>query len=1002
MTSNVTQLQPVSQATDQLLQQAIAHHQSGRLQEAGELYQAILQNQPGHPEANHNLGVIAIQAQQPAAGLPYFVAALDADPTCGQYWLNYIDALFQAGLQEDARAVLALARQQGLQGEEVDALAARLNGSASVEVQGGLALRDGEESHPASLAGPLHENTPSHQDMDVIVALFGEGRYAEVATLAQRLTVHYPLHGFGWKTLGVALKLLGRGLDALEPMRKAAMLLPTDVESHYNLGVTLQELGRLDEAEAGYRRALQIDPGYADAYLNLGVTLNKLGRLDEAEQNLRHALQFRPDSAEAHSNLGATLQAQGRLDEAEPSCRRALQLQPDNAMAHNNLGITLQGLERLDEAEASYLRALQIDPGYAEAHGNLGNMLQEQGRLDEAEASFRQALQRNPDDAQSHNNLGVTLQEMGRLNEADAHFQMALLINPDDARAHDNRGNLLCYLERLKEAEASFRKALQVAPEEARIHANLGRFLRRLGRLEEAEASFRQALAISPDDVKTYNHLGLTLQDLGQLDQAEACFRRVLQHTPDHAGTLSNLGQILLSVGRLEEAEAHFRQALQIKPDFAPLYSNLLYYLTLSATADAQSVFSEHARFGEQFEPALKTQWPAHAHLRDPDRRLQIGFVSADFFNHAVATFIEPVLTHLSNHPKLSLHAYYNNVVNDAVMQRLRGHFAHWHPIADLSDAELAEKIHADGIDILIDLSGHTAGNRLLTFARKPAPVQASWIGYPGTTGLKSMDYFLADRFFLPPGQFDAQFTEKIVYLPANSPYLPTKDAPSANRLPALSNGYFTFGSFSRPNKLSPVVIAVWAQLLRALPDSRMLLGGMPEDGNCETLIKWFETEGVIRERLSFHVRCGMESYLNLHQQVDICLDTFPYNGGTTTLHSLWMGVPTLTLAGSTAAGRSGASILGHAGLESFVAHDAADFLEKGLFWTGNLATLSNIRAGLRERFAKSTRGQPAVVAAGVERALRMMWQCWCADLPAESFEVSLQDINGTVPETRS
>ncbi len=1002
MTSNVTQLQPVSQATDQLLQQAIAHHQSGRLQEAGELYQAILQNQPGHPEANHNLGVIAIQAQQPAAGLPYFVAALDADPTCGQYWLNYIDALFQAGLQEDARAVLALARQQGLQGEEVNALAARLNGNAPVEVQGGLALRDDEESPPASLAGPLHGNTPNHQDMDVIVALFGEGRYAEVATLAQRLTVHYPLHGFGWKILGVALKLLGRGLDALEPMRKAAMLLPTDVESHYNLGVILQELGRLDEAEAVYRRALQINPGYVDAYLNLGVTLNKLGRLDEAEQNLRHALQFRPDSAEAHSNLGATLQAQGRLDEAEPSYRRALQLQPDNAMVHNNLGITLQELERLDEAEASYLCALQIDPGYADAHGNLGNMLQEQGRLDEAEASFRQALQRNPDDDQSHNNLGVTLQEMGRLNEADAHFQMALLINPDDARAHDNRGNLLCYLERLKEAEASFRKALQVAPEEARIHANLGRFLRRMGRLEEAEASFRQALAISPDDVKTHNHLGLTLQDLGQLDQAEACFRRILQHTPDHAGTLSNLGQILLSVGRLEEAEAHFRQALQIKPDFASLYSNLLYYLTLSATADAQSVFSEHARFGEQFEPALKTQWPAHVHLRDPDRRLQVGFVSADFFNHAVATFIEPVLEHLSSHSKLSLHAYYNNVVNDAVMQRLRGHFAHWHPIAGLSDAELAEKIHADGIDILIDLSGHTAGNRLLTFARKPAPVQASWMGYPGTTGLKSMDYFLADHFFLPPGQFDGQFTEKIVHLPAGAPYLPIKDAPPVNLLPALSNGYLTFGSFNRPNKLSPAVIAVWAQLLRVLPDSRMLLGGMPEDGNCEALIKWFETEGVARERLSFHARCGMEAYLNLHQQVDICLDTFPYNGGTTTLHALWMGVPTLTLAGRTAAGRSGAAILGHAGLESYIAHDATDFLQKGLSWAGNLAALSDIRSGLRERFTKSAMGQPALVATGVERALRMMWQRWCAGLPAESFEVPLQAVNSTISEVDS
>ncbi|MBZ0068069.1 MAG: tetratricopeptide repeat protein [Thiobacillus sp.] len=968
MTPNVTQLQPVSQATDQLLQQAIAHHQSGRLQEAGVLYQTILQHQPSHPEANHNLGVIAIQAQQPAAGLPYFMAALDADPTCGQYWLNYIDALFQAGQQEDARAVLALARQQGLQGEEVDALAAHLNGNAPVAVQRDLAPWDGEESHPVSLAGPLPGNTPGHQEMDVIVALFGEGRYAEVATLAQRLTVHYPLHEFGWKILGVALKLLGRGQDALEPMRKAAMLLPTDVESHYNLGVTLQELGRMEEAEASYLRVLQIDPVYADAYLNLGVTLRTLGRLDEAEERLRQALQIRPDYAEAHGNLGTMLQERGCLDEAEASFRKALQLTPDHAVLHDNLGVTLYRL----------------------------------GRLEEAEGSFRQALRINPDNARTHNDLGVTLQELGRLDEADAHFQMALLINPDDARTHDNRGNLLCYLGRQNEAAASYRRALEITPDDAGMHANLGRCFRNLRHWKDAESHFRKSLEINPDDLETHNNLGLTLQDLGLLDKAEACFRDILQIKPNSVGVIGNLGLVLQSLGRLDEAEACFRQALQIKPEQASLYSNLLYFLLLSATMDVKSVFSEHARFGEQFESALSLDWPEHTHTRDPERCLQIGLVSPDFNNHAVATFIEPVLEHLSSYPQLSLHAYYNSVINDKVTHRLRGHFAHWYPVTGLSDAELAEKIRADGIDILIDLTGHTARNRLLTFARKPAPVQASWMGYPGTTGLKSMDYFLADRFFLPPGQFDGQFTERIVYLPAGAPFLPSKDAPPVNGLPALSNGYLTFGSFSRPNKLSPAVISLWAELLRALPDSRMLLGGMPEEGNYDALIKWFEMEGIGCERLIFHARCGMENYLNLHQQVDYCLDTFPYNGGTTTLHALWMGVPTLTLAGDTAAGRSGASILGHAGLESFIARDAADFLNKGLSWAGNLAALSDIRSGLRERFTKSAMGQPVLVATGVERALRMMWQRWCAGLPAESFEVPLQAVNSTVSEVDS
>lgn len=986
-------------AIAQLMQQALAHHQAGRLLEAGTLYQSLLQSQPDHAEANYNLGVIAVQAQQPEAGLPHFVAALNADPTHGRYWVNYIDALSQAGQLDDARAVLALARQQGLEGGEVDALAARLGEDALATAPAGPVEQAASGAAPTA-AAPTGDS-PGREDMEALMALYAERQYAALAERAQHMTVRYPQHAFGWKILGVALKLQGKGDQALEPLRQAAALAPADVETHYNLGVTLQELGRLDEAEARYRQALEIDPVYADAYLNLGVTLSKLGRLDEAEARLRQALLLRPNYAEAHSNLGATLLELGRLDEAESSYRQALQLAPDNARAHTNLGIALQRLERLDEAETSCRRAVQLLPEDAEVHGNLGNILRESGRLDEAEASFRQALRIRTDDVTMHNNLAITLQELGRLDEADTHFQLALYLDPNDARSYENRANLLRFMERLDEAETNYRKALQITPDDAGLHLNMGKLMRVMNRLGEAEASFRHALEIRPDEINALNNLGVTLQYLGRLDEAVTCYRRILQVKPNNAGALANLGAALLSLGRLDEAEACSRQALQINPEHATLHSNLLYYLSLSASTDPHALFLEHVRFGEQFEPALRPHWPAHTQSRDPERRLQVGFVSADFYNHAVATFIEPVIAQLSGHPQLSLHAYYNNFFDDEVTARLRGHFAHWNPIAGLSDAALADKIHADGIDILIDLSGHTGENRLLVFARKPAPIQATWMGYPGTTGMRAMDYYLGDRLFLPPGEFENQFTEKIVYLPANSPYLPVKDAPPIGSLPALDKGHLTFGSFSRPNKLSPTVIAVWAQLLRALPDSRMLLAGIPEAGSCETLIDWFAAEGIARERLSLHPRCNLDVYLDLHHQVDICLDTFPCNGGTTTLNALWMGVPTLTLAGSTAAGRSGASILGHAGLESFVAHDTADFVAKGVAWNDKRAELADIRAGLRERFTQSVRGQPALVAAGVACGLRMMWQRWCADLPVDSFEVTLQDIHNAMPETQ-
>ena len=366
----------VALSVDQTFQQAIAHHQAGQLQDAERLYRAILQSQPVHPDANHNLGVLAIQVQQPAAGLPHLKAALEANPNQGQYWLSYIEALIQTGQTDAARQMLEQGRQRGLQGDAVKALAGRLEGPSGSE--------------------------PGDQEMNTLVTLFTEGRYQEAATLAQSMTERFPLHGFGWKMLSAAFKLMERNVDILAPAQKAAALLPDDAEAQYNLGVIFQELNRLDEAETSYLRTLQVKPGFAEAHSNLGSTLQDMGRLNEAEASYRRALQIKPDFAEVHSNLGATLKYLGRLDEAEASYRRALQIKQDYAEVHSNLGITLKELGRLDEAEASCRQALKIKPDYAEAHSNLGIILRNLGRLEEAEASYRRALQIKPDYADAH------------------------------------------------------------------------------------------------------------------------------------------------------------------------------------------------------------------------------------------------------------------------------------------------------------------------------------------------------------------------------------------------------------------------------------------------------------------------------------------------------------------------------------------------------------------------------------------------------------------------
>lgn len=836
-----------SSGIERMLSDALVHCEAGQWQAAEDCCRRILQTDPRHPRANHQLGVLYLRMQQPQVALSHFMAALEADPAQGQYWLCYADALIQAGHAEAAQQVLALARQRGLHGREVEALELRIAGNTPA---GSTQAISPSGEHPA------RAGRESPKESDALVALFKAGQYAEAVARAEEVTQRFPDDVLGWKVWGAALKQLGRDDEALLPMRKAVELSPQDAEACNNLGITLQGLGRMEQAELCYRQALQIKPDYAEAHFNQATVMQHLQHMPEAEASYRRALQARPDFAEAYGNLGVVLHDMGRLAEAETNLRHAL----------------------------------RIKPQYVEAHSNLGRTLHEQGRLEEAEASFREALRIKPDLAELYSNLSVILEGQGRLAEAETCCRSALALDADLADAYDSLGN------------------------------------------------------------------------------------------------------ILKNMGRLAEAEACYRQELRINPDLADAHSNLLYCLAQNINIDAEVLFEEYRRFGERFETPFRTP-PQFANSRDPDRPLRVGFVSGDLRNHVVASFLEPVLERLSGYPQLSLYAYSNHAMQDSTTQRLRGYFAHWQQVVGMSDAALADRIRADGIDILIDLAGHSGKNRLLVFARKPAPVQLSWIGYPVTTGLRAMDYYFADRYFLPPGQFDRLFTEKIVRLPAVAPFLPSNAAPPINPLPALGKGHLTFGSFNRLSKFSREVVSLWAQLLRALPDSRMLLGGMPEGGKYDMLASWFEQEGIVRERLEFHPRGSMAYYLSLHQQVDICLDTFPYGGGGTTLHALWMGVPTLTVTGTTSAGRFSACILGQAGQERFIARDAADFVRRGMYWAEHLDELSDIRMSLRERFARSAMGQPERVAAAVELALRIIWRRWCAGLPPESFEVDQSTV---------
>jgi predicted TPR repeat methyltransferase len=417
---------------DQALLNAVEAHKAGKLQVAESLYRAILQTQPNHPDANHNLGVLAVSVNKSEAALPLFKIALEASPQQVQFWISYVDALMKEKQFDNARNVLEQGKKQGLTGEKVDALETQLmtillaqSSEASAnkpptftqqrkKISG---KKEKKKNSSSNQKNPNQIRRPAEVELNVLLENYQKGRFDLALNLAEKLTQQYPEHQFGWKVLGAVFKQTGRLQESLIANQRAVAISPNDAQAHSNLGLTLQELGRLEDAEVSNKRAIAIKPDYAEAHFNLGNTLQELGRLEDAEISYKKAIAIKPDYAEAHSNLGNTLQELGRLEDAEISYKKAIAIKPDYAEAHSNLGNTLQELGRLEDAETSYKKAIAIKPEYAEAHSNLGNTLKELGRLEDAETSYKKAIAFKPDYAEK---LSHAIASISGLNPARA------------------------------------------------------------------------------------------------------------------------------------------------------------------------------------------------------------------------------------------------------------------------------------------------------------------------------------------------------------------------------------------------------------------------------------------------------------------------------------------------------------------------------------------------------------------------------------------------------
>jgi predicted O-linked N-acetylglucosamine transferase (SPINDLY family) len=684
--------------------------------------------------------------------------------------------------------------------------------------------------------------------------------------------------------------------------------------------------------------------------LTIALGHHQAGRLQAAEQIYRQILAVEPNHPDALHLLGLIAHQVGRPDVAVEYLEAAVRVLGTSALVHYNLGEVYRALGRASDAMACYQRATQLQPAFAEAHFNWGNVLRALGELAAARDCYQRALHVRPDFVEAHYNLGNTLTAQG-----------------------DLAGACACY-----------RRALQLQPDHALACNNLGNALRLQGQLAEAVACFRRSSQLQPDNAGVYNNLGNAFKDQGELDEAVASFGRALQLQPNYAEAHCNLGTALKDQGRLREALACYERALQLRPAFVQAHSNLVYALQFSPDCDAQALLEEHCRWDRQHAEPLRRSIPPHANDPTPDRRLRVGYVSPDFRDHCQALFMVPLLS-CHDHRDVEVFCYADVACPDGVTARLRASADVWRNTAGLADEQVAQLIRADRIDVLVDLTMHMANNRLLLFARKPAPVQVSWLAYPGTSGLAAIDYRLTDPYLDPPGSGDRPYTETSVPLPDTFwCYDPLSDEPAVNALPAGETGLLTFGCLNNFCKVNAPVLQLWARVLRDVEGSQLLLLA-PQGPHREDTLGLLRQEGVASGRVTFVEHRPRQQYLELYHRIDIGLDTLPYNGHTTSLDALWMGVPVVTLVGRTVVGRAGLSQLSNLGLPELIADAPEQFVRVAVELAGDRPRLSKLRSTLRARMRQSPLMDAPRFARNVEAAYRAMWQRWVKDKGKEA-----------------
>lgn len=631
-------------------------------------------------------------------------------------------------------------------------------------------------------------------------------------------------------------------------------------------------------------------------------------------------------------------------------------------------------------AKATYLEVLKKDTENAEALHLLGCLFDGQGNTAQAIKLLVRAVKSNPKSHAYFYNLANMHLRQGDAKEAIRCYREAIRIKPDYAMAHNNLGQAFAQTVQRSQAKASFLNAISIQSNYADAHYNLGIELKIEGDLDSAISEFLRAVQIQPRFADAYCNLGGAYLQTQHLSQAVAAYTKAIEIEPTNFRNHTNLGAALLRMGRQQDAITSFQFALKLNPNDAPTRSNVILASSYT-TSDATALQMLTEEWEQVHCLPLSKCIKNHSNKADPNKTLRIGFVSADFRNHAAAFWIEPLLSNLKS-DDFELYCYSSNAVVDSTTERFRLYADQWIESAGVGDEALAERIRLDAIDILVDLSSHTEGHRLLMFARQPAPVQVSWFGFPISTGLKSIQYRITDTAIDPPGQTANFYSEELVHLNRfYASYRPDPTAPAVDVAPVSRNNFITFASLNSFAKITPQVLELWAEILSGIQNSRLIIqaAGLEDAALAQQIYRVFAEHGVSGDRLILRGWTPMSGFLRMGQEADIALDPFPFNGGVTTCHTLWMGLPVITLCGQSAASRVGKSILSNLGLSDLVAHNLEDYKAIAQNLARDRARLSMLRASMRSRMESNGLLDGASLCAEARIAFRDMWRTWCA-----------------------